>query len=348
MPPRGTQPPADRNKRPPAPHSFTTPWHNDQIDEHESETPWLMSYLDFMTVLVALFVLLYATEKARSAAERRAAVAETAAAAERAEAQAEPEPPIAEETAQSPPAAPPPTIADASLTSIPAPPDSTDIAASGFLEPQTLSPTEIFLAAQAATEAEIAAAAVAAAAAAMAEPVAEAPAVAAEAVLTPSPTEITDAAVTAEPGDVAAAVPAQPDALAALAPLADRITVKRDAQKLLIEIDDAILFRPASAVLTGDGRALLDKLRPVLVEHKGRITVEGHTDDRPIATARFPSNWELSAARASIVTRHLIGLGVAADRVVPVGRADTQSRADNATAEGRAQNRRVGIVLYTE
>ncbi|WP_217995190.1 flagellar motor protein MotB, partial [Methylogaea oryzae] len=66
MPPRGSQIPDSRgSKRPADPHAFNTPWHNDQVDEHESETPWLMSYLDFMTVLVALFVLLYATEKAR-------------------------------------------------------------------------------------------------------------------------------------------------------------------------------------------------------------------------------------------------------------------------------------------
>lgn len=333
MPLRGTQPPGNRNKRPPAPNPANTPWHNDQVDDHESETPWLMSYLDFMTVLVALFVLLYATEKARGIAEKRSAEAEIAAAAEPAEDQAAQEPPTAE-TEESPQEPPEPAASDSTLASLPELPDSTGIAASGFLEPQPLSTADIFLAAQAAAEAT---------AAATAEPLADAQ----DSTAAESP-PVPPAEAVVEKVEVEAETPARPDPLATLAPLADRITVKQDAEKLLIEIDDTILFPPASAELTGDGKALLDKLQPVLLEHPGRITVEGHTDGRPIATAQFPSNWELSTARASIVTRHLIGLGVAADRVFPVGRADTQPRADNATAEGRAQNRRVGIILHTE
>ncbi|WP_054775129.1 OmpA/MotB family protein [Methylogaea oryzae] len=101
-------------------------------------------------------------------------------------------------------------------------------------------------------------------------------------------------------------------------------------------------------MLTAEGKTLLDKLRPVLLEHKGRITVEGHTDNQPIATAQFPSNWELSTARASIVTRHLIGLGVAANRVTPAGRRRHPTPRRQRHPPGSRQNRRVGIVLYTE
>ena len=66
---------------------------------------------------------------------------------------------------------------------------------------------------------------------------------------------------------------------------------------------------------------------------------------RPIMTARYPSNWELAAARASSVTRHLIEQGVGAGRVRVIGYADTRPRADNASPEGRARNRRVSFIL---
>ena len=73
--------------------------------------------------------------------------------------------------------------------------------------------------------------------------------------------------------------------------------------------------------------------------------MEGHTDNQPIATAQFPSNWELSTTRATNVVRFLISRGVSAYRLGAVGYADLHPIASNATAAGRAQNRRVEIVL---
>ena len=112
-----------------------------------------------------------------------------------------------------------------------------------------------------------------------------------------------------------------------------------------LEISDSILFTPASAALTASGAQLLDELAATLKAHPYNLSVEGHTDNVPIKTARYPSNWELSSSRATEVTRRLIDRGIAAERVRAVGYADTHPRADNATAEGKARNRRVSLVL---
>jgi len=121
------------------------------------------------------------------------------------------------------------------------------------------------------------------------------------------------------------------------------VTVLPDS--LNLEISDSILFTPASAALTASGVQLLDELAATLKAHPYNLSVEGHTDNVPIQTARYPSNWELSSSRATEVTRRLIDRGIAAERVRAVGYADTHPRADNATDEGKARNRRVSLVL---
>ena len=73
--------------------------------------------------------------------------------------------------------------------------------------------------------------------------------------------------------------------------------------------------------------------------------IAGHTDNKPIKSARFPSNWELSTARGVAVTRFLAANGVPETRLSAAGYADTQPVASNDTPEGRAQNRRIEIVL---
>jgi chemotaxis protein MotB len=90
----------------------------------------------------------------------------------------------------------------------------------------------------------------------------------------------------------------------------------------------------------------LDAIGGVLAaEAKHPVVVEGHTDDRPIATSQFPSNWQLSGARAGAVVQRLVGAGVGGSRVSLGGYAARQPVASNATAAGRARNRRVEIVL---
>ena len=116
--------------------------------------------------------------------------------------------------------------------------------------------------------------------------------------------------------------------------------------KVRLEVSDKILFDPGSSRLKPEGMLVLDSLANWLRLQGGQIDVEGHTDNAPISTARFDSNWELSSARASAVTRHLIARGLTPERIKAIGLADTQPRDSNDNPEGRARNRRVSLVLY--
>jgi chemotaxis protein MotB len=109
---------------------------------------------------------------------------------------------------------------------------------------------------------------------------------------------------------------------------------------------DALTFPAGRADLTEETREILDALGPSLRESHAPVLVEGHTCDLPINTARFPSNWELSAARASGVMVHLIRTcGIEPDHISAVGYADTRPVAPNDSEEGRMRNRRVDIVV---
>ncbi|GKW49133.1 OmpA/MotB family protein [Halomonas sp. NCCP-2165] len=126
------------------------------------------------------------------------------------------------------------------------------------------------------------------------------------------------------------------------------VSVAETEQGITLRIDDQLLFSSGDATLTGPGHELLSELIPTLERFPGRLSVEGHSDNVPIATARFPSNWELSTARASAVLRDLERQGIDATRMRAIGYADTRPLADNASAEGRAANRRVEILLHTQ
>lgn len=117
-------------------------------------------------------------------------------------------------------------------------------------------------------------------------------------------------------------------------------------EKVRLEVNDKILFDPASAKLKPEGILVLDSLAQWLKLQAGQIDVEGHTDNSPISTLKFGSNWELSSARASAVTRYLISRGLTPERIKAIGLADTQPRTGNDNPEGRARNRRVSLVLY--
>ncbi len=111
-------------------------------------------------------------------------------------------------------------------------------------------------------------------------------------------------------------------------------------------LTDNLLFDSGSATLQRGADQLLAEVAQLLnLDPTHPITVEGHTDNQPIATAQFPSNWELSTARATNVVRFLIGRGVNRYRLGAVGYADLHPIASNWAAAGRAQNRRVEIVL---
>jgi type VI secretion system protein ImpK len=105
------------------------------------------------------------------------------------------------------------------------------------------------------------------------------------------------------------------------------------------------LFKPAEANVSAGDQALLGRIGAALVTVPGQIDVIGHTDNQPIRTLRFPSNWELSRARAESVARILAG-SVPAARLRADGRGDSEPLAPNDTAQGRARNRRVEITVY--
>jgi chemotaxis protein MotB len=111
-------------------------------------------------------------------------------------------------------------------------------------------------------------------------------------------------------------------------------------------LTDKLLFASGSATVQPEGRGLLAKVGGLLrAENQHQIRVRGFTDPVPIHTAAFPSNWELSASRAASVVRAFTHAGVAPERLEAVGRASLDPLTSNATAAGRARNRRVEVLL---
>ena len=131
--------------------------------------------------------------------------------------------------------------------------------------------------------------------------------------------------------------------------LGDAVTFRREDRGLVVSIvSDDVLFAPGAADLRQDGSAALDALAVALTGLPNRISIEGHTDDVPISSGRFPSNWELSTSRASVVLRYLVDRhGMDPARLVAGGYAEQRPLESNATPEGRARNRRVDIAVLS-
>ncbi|MDX1654769.1 MAG: flagellar motor protein MotD [Candidatus Competibacteraceae bacterium] len=126
---------------------------------------------------------------------------------------------------------------------------------------------------------------------------------------------------------------------------AEVVSLRRNALWVEVEIKDSILFPSGSAQLQSGAEAPLMEVAAILRQIPNRIQVEGFTDDMPIRTPVYPSNWELSAARAASVV-HLLGrLGIRPGRMAAIGYGEHRPVADNATEEGRRRNRRVVLVI---
>jgi len=123
------------------------------------------------------------------------------------------------------------------------------------------------------------------------------------------------------------------------------ITVKRESMWLEIEINTDILFSSGSGAFSSSAEPVLDKLAEVLKPFPNPIRVEGHTDDRPIHTSAFPSNWELSAARAASVVHQFTKQGIDPLRLEIVGFGEFHPRQANSSNEGRNANRRVAVLV---
>jgi chemotaxis protein MotB len=127
------------------------------------------------------------------------------------------------------------------------------------------------------------------------------------------------------------------------------VTISKLQGKLTVNILDRVMFDSGEAILKPDGEAVLRKIAAILAGHLDlKIHVIGHTDNVPIRT-RFASNWELSTARALAAVHFLTErAGVDPRRVGAVGYGEYRPLADNATAEGRAKNRRIAITILPD
>jgi flagellar motor protein MotB len=130
------------------------------------------------------------------------------------------------------------------------------------------------------------------------------------------------------------------------------VTISQLQGKLTVNILDRILFDSGEATLKPEGAEVLRKVAVILVEHTNlTVHVIGHTDNvpiRPSARDRFPSNWELSTARATAAVRYLVQMGVDPRRLGAVGYGEFRPVADNSTPEGRARNRRIAITIMSD
>lgn len=131
-------------------------------------------------------------------------------------------------------------------------------------------------------------------------------------------------------------------------PNLEGVEVARVAEGISLRVQDQLLFPSAEAELTDGGTALVGSLLETIQRFDGEVWVEGHSDSRTINTPAFSSNWALSSARAIAIVEALEAAGVAPSRLRAVGLADTRPLADNATLEGRARNRRVEVVIHVE
>jgi chemotaxis protein MotB len=129
--------------------------------------------------------------------------------------------------------------------------------------------------------------------------------------------------------------------------LSTRISTRVDARGLHVRVlTDKLFFQSGSADIQAGGLGVVGKLSQLFAAERAHpVQVEGHTDPQPIHSDRFPTNWELSAARASSVVRTMIGDGVGEARLSAVGRAYLDPIACNDTPSGRARNRRVEFLL---
>ncbi|WP_293604320.1 OmpA/MotB family protein [Polaromonas sp. UBA4122] len=140
----------------------------------------------------------------------------------------------------------------------------------------------------------------------------------------------------------------EPDPLAGLLldNLGKNIEVVVNKGTVSFRISSEVLFNSGEANLSAPGLAVMGRLVPVLDRGAGyRVVVEGHTDNVPIQTERFPSNWELSTGRAASVVRYLQSQGIKPARMRATGYADTRPVASNGTPQGRAANRHVEVTL---
>lgn len=114
---------------------------------------------------------------------------------------------------------------------------------------------------------------------------------------------------------------------------------------LQIELNDSILFPSAAAEPSQQAQMIFTEIAGILKNYKNPVQIEGFTDNVPISSSRYPTNWELSSARATEIVKWLVSQGVEPERLAAVGYGEFQPVAPNDTEAGRAQNRRVAVMV---
>ncbi|SFK71266.1 chemotaxis protein MotB [Nitrosomonas aestuarii] len=126
-----------------------------------------------------------------------------------------------------------------------------------------------------------------------------------------------------------------------------KVRVTQTSLGITVEINASVLFSPGEAMLSDHSIETLQAVAHVIKGHDHEIHVEGHTDNMPIHTIFFPSNWELSTARASSVIRLFIENGVNRQRLTAIGYGENRPVDSNDTIDGRMRNRRVAIMIMS-
>lgn len=326
----------------------------------DDSSGWMVSYIDIMTLLVALFVVIVTASGAAhstSLSEEAASIDSPAGLAPYAISAAlgvagrprlaPVEAPVnklrAPVTLESDVVSPPRLLALPERTEQPAPPR---LAVAARPLPTILLPTEL-------TDTDVAT---------PAESLALAPSLLATLPLADYLVLLTDRPpVNVEPVAFEALDEAALEAAAALAnaqvgsweqslylPNLDGVEVSRVAEGISLRVQDRLLFPSAEAELTQMGDELVASLLETIQRFEGDVWVEGHSDSQAINTPRFSSNWALSSARAIAIVEALVRAGVDPARLRAVGLADTRPLEANDTPEGRARNRRVEVVIHVE
>jgi chemotaxis protein MotB len=126
----------------------------------------------------------------------------------------------------------------------------------------------------------------------------------------------------------------------------DRLTINYEPDEVIIRFSEEATFRSGEAAIKPEMIPIINRVVRVLAGCMGDVVVAGYTDDRPISSDRYRSNWDLSAARAvSVVHQLVLNRQVPAERVIAAGRAETHALVPNDSAENRARNRRVEIAI---
>ncbi len=129
----------------------------------------------------------------------------------------------------------------------------------------------------------------------------------------------------------------------------DRVQVTVEKRGIVIRVADTVIFDTGKAEIRSEAKEVLQKVGHIMATLNNQVRVEGHTDNIPIKTARYPSNWELSTDRASGIVRYFIDdAKMAPERLSAAGYSEFKPIIGNDTSDGRAKNRRVDIVILNE